>query len=75
MKEFLSKYKTEVLIIAAILLVMFLPYLIMSSGIIASAEKLKQIEDITRELTPLVIGLLCALIVYRAIKRNREEDR
>ncbi len=74
MKEFFSKYKTEALIIAVILLVMFLPYFIMSSGIITSTEKLKETENITRELTPLVIGLLCALIVYRAIKRNREED-
>ena len=73
MKEFLSKYRIEVLIIIAIITVMFVPYFILSSGQITDTEKLQQFENITREFTPLIIGVLCILIVYRAIKRNRED--
>ena len=73
MKEFISKYKIEVLIFAAIAVVMIVPYFILTYAHIQSEEKLQTIEDITKELTPVVIGILCALIVYRAIKRNRED--
>ena len=73
MKEFISKYKIEILIVVAILVVMTAPYFILSSGIISSTETLENIQTITKELTPVVIGVLCALIVYRAIKRNKEE--
>lgn len=73
MKEFISKYKIEVLIAALILLVMIAPYFILSSGIISSTETLESIQTITKQLTPIVIGVFCGLIVYRAIKRKKEE--
>lgn len=73
MKEFLSKYKIEVLILAAIAVVMIVPYFVLTYAHIQSEEKLQQIEDVTKELTPIVIAILCGLIVYRAIKRNRED--
>ena len=63
MKEFISKYKIEVLIFAAIAVVMIVPYFILTYAHIRSEEKLQTIEDITKELTPVVIGILCALIV------------
>ena len=40
MKEFLSNYKTEVLIAIIVVLVMFVPYLIISSGVIKSEDTL-----------------------------------
>lgn len=73
MKDFLSQYKTEVLIAIAIFAVMFVPYLIITSGVIKSESALLGFDTITRFFTPLIIGALCALIVYRAIKRNRED--
>ncbi|HRH57288.1 MAG TPA: hypothetical protein PLS10_06525 [Chitinophagales bacterium] len=73
MKEFLSQYKIEVLIAVTIFAVMFVPYIIINSGLIKSESALLGIDTITKILTPLVIGALCAVIVYRAIKRNRED--
>ena len=73
MKEFLSKYKTEVLVGIAILVVMFAPYIIINSGWIQSESALLEFDTLTKFLTPLVIGALCAVIVYRAIKKNRED--
>ncbi|MCC6583619.1 MAG: hypothetical protein IT271_07950 [Chitinophagales bacterium] len=75
MKEFLSNYKTEVLIAIIVVLVMFVPYLIISSGVIKSEDTLLMVDTITKYFTPLIIGGLIAVIVYKAIKRNREEER
>ncbi|MBK9328758.1 MAG: hypothetical protein IPM95_05420 [Sphingobacteriales bacterium] len=75
MKEFLSIYKTEVIIAVIILIVMFVPYMIINSGIITSTSALLGFDTITRFFTPLIMGVLCGVIVYRAFKRNREEDR
>lgn len=73
MNDFISKYKTEVLVGIIIVLVMFVPYLIISSGVIKSEDKLLMVDTITKYFTPLIIGGLIAVIVYKAIKRNREE--
>ena len=73
MKEFLSNYKTEVLIAIIVVLVMFVPYLIISSGVIKSEDTLLMVDTITKYFTPLIIGGLMFVIVYKAIKRNRED--
>ena len=73
MKEFLSNYKTEVLIAIIVVLVMFVPYLIISSGVIKSEDTLLMVDTITKYFTPLIIGGLISVIVYKAIKRNRED--
>lgn len=70
-----AKYKVETLLIAAILVVMFGPYVIISTsvfGTVTSETKLKEIETVTQQLTPIFIGLLCGLLVYRSFKRNKE---
>ena len=73
MKEFLSNYKTEVLIAIIVVLVMFVPYLIISSGVIKSEDTLLMVDTITKYFTPLIIAGLIAVIVYKAINRNRED--
>lgn len=75
MKEFLSNYKTEVLIAIIVVLVMFVPYLIISSGVIESESTLLMVDTATKYFTPLIIGALISVIVYKAIKRNREVER
>lgn len=73
MKEFINKYKTELWVSAAIVIVIFVPYFIISSGIIQSEDKLLAFDTATHYFTPLIIGALVAVIVYKAIKRKREE--
>jgi asparagine N-glycosylation enzyme membrane subunit Stt3 len=73
MKAFLSKYTIEVLVLVLIFAVMSVPYFILNSGVVSSEEKLRNIENTTKALTPVIIGTLCLIIVYRAVKRNREE--
>ena len=72
-KEFLTTYKTEVKIALAIVLIIYLPYLIINSGIIKSENTLLLVDTITKYFTPLIIGGLMFVIVYKAIKRNRED--
>ena len=73
-----SKYNFEVLIVTAIFLVILVPYLLIATslfGYVTSETILKEIETITQQLTPLVIGLLCALLVYHSIKKNKENKQ
>ena len=75
MKIDFTKYKVETLIVAAILVVMFGPYFLISTsvfGCVKSETKLTEIETVTQQLTPIFIGLLCGLLVYRSFKRNKE---
>lgn len=74
MKEFLSKYKIETGVLIAIFLVVSLPYFIINSGIIKSEENLQTIDLFVKNLTPIIMSILVAIIVYRAIKRNREDN-
>lgn len=70
-----SKYKFEVLIVTAIFLVILVPYLLIATslfGYVTSETKLKEIETIMQQLTPIFISLLCGLLVYRSFKRNKE---
>lgn len=75
MIDFLKEYKVEALTVVAILFVMFGPYFIISTsvfGFVKSESRLQEIEMILQRLTPVFIGLLCAFLVYKAIKRNKE---
>ncbi len=74
MKEFLSKYKIETGVLIIIFLVISLPYFIINSGIIKSEENLQTIDLFVKNLTPIIMSILVAIIVYRAIKRNREDN-
>jgi branched-subunit amino acid transport protein AzlD len=74
MKEFLSKYKIETGVLIAIFLVVSLPYFIINSGIIKSEENMQTVDFLVKNLTPIVMSILVAIIVYRAIKRNREDN-
>lgn len=74
MKEFISKYRTEVIISVAIAIVIFVPYFILNSGLIKSEDTLLMVDTATKYFSPLVIGALISIIVYKSIKRNREED-
>lgn len=74
MKQLYLKYKTEIWVAIAILMVMFLPYQIISSGLIKSDDTLQMIDTATKLLSPIIIGALVFIIVFKAIKKNREED-
>lgn len=74
MKEFLAKYKIEIGVLIAIFIVVSLPYFIINSGIIKSEENLQSLDSLVKNLTPNIISILVGVIVYRAIKRNREDS-
>lgn len=74
MKQLYLKYKIEIWVAIAILMVMFLPYQIISSGLIKSDDTLQMIDTATKLLSPIIIGALVFIIVFKAIKKNREED-
>ena len=74
MKEFLAKYKIEIGVLIAIFIVVRLPYFIINSGIIKSEENLQSLDSLVKNLTPIIISILVGVIVYRAIKRNREDS-
>ncbi|MEN9449339.1 MAG: hypothetical protein RJA25_2629 [Bacteroidota bacterium] len=74
MKDFFSKYRTETLVLIAILLVIYIPYFIINSGIIKSEESLLMADTLTKYFTPIIISGLVFIIVYKAIKQSKDKD-
>lgn len=74
MKEFISKYKTEVWVMIAIAIVIIVPYLIINSGMIKSEESLLLADTLTKYFSPIIIAGLMFIIVYKALKQSGNED-
>lgn len=76
MEKWNKKYTVDLILIIVLFAVMFLPYFVLSTsvfGLVQSDSTLTEIDTYTKELTPLVIGLLCGVLVYRVIKRAKAE--